>query len=391
MIIMEYLKSLQEQPGAFLNNLPAYIDDCHQAAGHEKGINVRSVPRRIIFTGMGASYFAALPAVFFLQNKGIFAVAEETGVLHHYKISLITGDTALIIVSRSGESVEIKRLLQKLKGKGNPLIMAVTDNQDSYLARNATHVLLTRAGTDPPIALKTYTLTLALLLLLGAQLAGYDCDHCRRPLEAAAGAMSAFLENEERDKTTADALEFLGDSPSVIMLGRGASLASALEGALLFQEGARIMAAGYSGWQFRHGGVEVVDAAFRAIMFAPAGSSYQLQERLCEELISYGGKVLIISNGGPEAGEVLAEPVFPESIFPESNRMIENKITKIPGRPTGNMPRSRSHVLRVNAVHEFLAPLVEILPVQLMVYHLAGIKGIPVGVFRNASNVVTTE
>ena len=254
--------------------------------------------KRLILSGMGASLFACIPLGYWLAEKGIAAEVIETSELLHFGMAALGRDAVVLLVSRSGDTVEVAKMLPLLKRAGVKVI-GVTNESGSRLAQEAGTAILVNSLPDQLVAIQTYTGTLATLLLLGTAIRG-DFDERWRNLapsllESMQVRIDASLEGME------DVQSFLGSPKNEIyVLGRGASLASVGEGQLLFHEVAKKGAVGMSAAYFRHGPVEVVHEGFRAFVFASQSSTADLDAALAEDIERMGGKARVI--GGSIAG-----------------------------------------------------------------------------------------
>ncbi len=292
----------------------------------------------VIFSGMGSSHFATIPASYHLAANGVNANSIEASELLHYVSPMCAGAT-VVLVSRSGETVEIARLLPLLRNAG-ALIVGVTNEPASLVARESDHVLHIRSWSDHAVAVQTYTATVQLLLAAAAD-GLFSWPETGRITETVASLQEQS--NSWRD--------FLTSTSTMYLLARGPSVASALEGSLLFHEMAKCPAVGVSAGFFRHGPVEVVDEKFRGIVFAADPVTRDLNLALASDLASCGGRIAVV---GPDAA---------------------------PGCSHWHIPETEA----------LLVPLFEILPVQMAALRLAEWRGIPLGSFRIASAVTLAE
>lgn len=303
--------------------------------------------RRVLITGIGASMFASIPLEYSLCALGMDAVTIEAAELLHYRQEAFR-DAVAIVVSRSGESVEVAKLLAKLKGR-QPLI-GITNEPGSLLSRTADVGLYVGSLPDEMVAIQTYTGTLLTLYLLASAVAN-TLDAAKKQVTALQPQFSELVSASIEQMHGWDS--FLESGAPVHLLARGPSLASALEGSLLFNEIAKAPAIGMPAATFRHGPVELVDRNFRGIIFAPHGHTRDLNTALGRDLARFGGSVRLI---GPS-----------------------------PEPPPG------TQWCRVTAVPEALAPLFEIVPVQVAAHRMAQLRGIPAGSFRYTPQVATDE
>jgi glucosamine--fructose-6-phosphate aminotransferase (isomerizing) len=303
--------------------------------------------RRVLITGMGASMFAAIPLKYFLCSLGIDTVVVEAGELLHY-LHEAYKDAVVIIVSRSGESIEVAKLLDVLGSRRK--IIGVTNDPASLLAKKADISLHVGSLPDEMVAIQTYTGTLLALHILGSALDDSfekSKDEIAGYLPKLSRLISASLDNLQGWDN------FLEGQSPVHLLARGPSNSSALEGALLFNEIAKHPSVGMPIASFRHGAVELVDRNFRGMVFAPKGRTRELNLALARDLVHFGGQVRVI---GPS---------------PEND--LETGWHEVPATP------------------ETVAPLFEIVPVQVAALRLAQLRGIVPGTFRYAPQVAIDE
>jgi glucosamine--fructose-6-phosphate aminotransferase (isomerizing) len=331
---------------AMLSDIEGQPASLRQACAHQFGAGASDIQaaatvlrkaRRIIFTGMGSSFFAALPAVSHLAAHGAVAEAIETSELLHFGLGTVDAGTAVVLVSRSGETVEALRVLPHLLERGAHVI-AVTNVPGRGLAHESPHSIFLNSRPDKMVAVQSYSASLAVLLLLAEAVLQRPLDAWRGSLEETCGLLETAISAAVAESEAW--VEFLHQAAVVHLLGRGPSLASALEGALLFNEAARTPSASMSSAQFRHGPVEIVDRALRAIVFASQPATQDVDLALASDLKAMGAGV-----------RVCAAPDVPAPF----------------------------------------QPLVEIVPVQVAACALALSKGLNPGDFRYATLVTATE
>ncbi len=249
-------------------------------------------PPTVVFTGMGSSLFAAYPAQVFLSSLGIRSVVWETAELLHFHQKWLGPDTLLVAVSQSGETVEILRLLEGLPTQAK--VLAVANVESSTLARRASLLLPMMADRQTTVSTKTYTCAVAVLMYLAYALAG-------KPPRGLTQALKEGIEEIEKLLDRAEVLippaaEFFGQPAYAALLARGADLASAFQGALMFKEVMRLGAEPMSAAQFRHGPVEIINSAHRYIVFARQGKTAKLLLKLADDIRTNGGRVLLIGD-----------------------------------------------------------------------------------------------
>lgn len=301
--------------------------------------------RRVLLAGMGSSSFALYPALLRLQAAGFAAAQVELAELLHFGGPL-DADTLLVVVSQSGETVEALRLLERRPPAG-PLV-AVTNTPDSTLGRAATHLVPTLAGDEKTVATRTYTTSLLALSLMAELALGERPEALHERLAPTLAAV-AHAAAEGRALVDGLAEAWLAPGPLTI-LGRGPSLATALSGGLLFKETAKIPAEGLSTAQFRHGPIEIAQPGHRAIIVAGPGDTLALDLGMARDLRAAGSQVLVVGPASADAADQV-----------------------IPLPPV------------------WLAPLAEIVPLQLLARRMALGLGIAPGSFRHITKVTAKE
>jgi len=301
--------------------------------------------RRVVVTGIGASLSAGLPLESLLCSRGIDTCVVEAGELLHYRLPACA-DAAVVVVSRSGESIEIAMLLAALKGRA--ALIGITNEPGSALAREADLVLTVGSLPDEMVAIQSYTGTLLTLTLLGRAALGELDAGCQ---EAAALLRCFSTWTVAQLDAIAAWDSFLAHDPLIHLLGRGPSYASALEGALLCAEVAKAPALAMPVASFRHGPIEVVEGRFRALVLAPRDHTRELNTGLARDVLRFGGAVRLI---GPADSD---------------------------GLPWINTP----------PCPPLWAPILEVVPLQVAALRLAELRGVSVGSFRYISQVTRDE
>ena len=303
--------------------------------------------KQVILTGMGASMYALTQLEYSLNSRNIKAFLVEAAELLHYRQQLCS-DAVVLIVSRSGESVEVVRLLDALDGRAR--LIGVANDPESILARKTDVYIHIGSLPDEMVAIQSYTGTLLTMRLLDNAVTHQSLDR-DRDLNLALAALPSLIANEVKTASKWDDLLKLG-SP-VYLLGRGPSYGSVLEGALLFHEISKAPAVGMQAASFRHGPVEIVDEQFVGVIFAAAGPTRNLNLGLARDIDCFGGHVIVI---GPEDEDTQGLKLCP-----------------------------------IAKVSETLAPLLEIVPVQCAAVRLAELRRLKIGSFRYTPQVTRDE
>ena len=313
-------------------------------------------PPTVVFTGMGASLYAAYPAQTYLTSLGIRALVWETAELLHHHLKTLHPDTLLVAVSQSGETVEIIRMLDRLPKKMR--VVGVTNFEASTLAKRATLPLPMLAGSQTTVSTKTYMCSVAVLMYLAFAIARQAQRSLTETIMHAIEAQERILDDGRAQMLTT--LEFFNDPPYVALMSRGADMASVYQGALMFKEVARIAAEPISAAQFRHGPIEIVNPAHRYIIFARQGlkprdaKTAKLLLGLARDIHAHAGKVMLVTDQHFEAA-------------------------------------SNTRVIRAEPLRWGLGTLVDIIYIQLLVHDLAVRAGRDPGKLWIAQGVTRTE
>lgn len=370
----DFLKDILAQPAALRGALG--LQDFSPleplaAALHQGEID------RVVFTGMGASYYALYTAWLHLAAAGYPATWVDCAELVHHTPALIGPKTLLVVASQSGRSAEVVALLSLIASKaaaGKPLagLVAITNDLLSPLATAAllmretasrhTHapaavLLPLHTEVEKAVSTRTYVNTLAMVQLAACILGRFasqgadDFQTHLENLERTADGIQAYLSTwEQRLEQISDAIGPLGIAP-LILLGRGLSLATAYEGALNIEETAKLPAIGLQAAEFRHGPLEIAGPGLTALIFAGEPSVRDLNLKLARDLHAKGANALWVES------------------------------------PKENTPSDR--LLPMPAAVGIGLPLAEIVPVQLLCIHLCLEQGLTPGQFRYIEKVTT--
>jgi glutamine---fructose-6-phosphate transaminase (isomerizing) len=344
---MTFLENILEQPDCLRRVTNFYKENPLWAEVHQLW---QQAGDRLILTGLGASFHALYPMHYYLQQQGIAALHLDTGELIHYASELLQSGGLLVVVSQSGESIEILKLLEKLPS-GRPLkILSLTTQSGNTLAQHSDIALHTQAGAEVGVATKTFTSTLAVLHWLGRSLTVELTPEHYIELFQAAEQMEHCLSQWE--SWILPAFTQLQEVMHLALVARGPMLAAAHNGALVLQEAVRLPAAPFAGSQFRHGPMEMLSEAMGTIVYTSPGRTETITARMVRDISDRGGTLVTVGS-------------------------------KIPD---------------VNAIHldlpirdEWLSPIVSPIAVQLLAAKLAEARGLVPGQFRWSGKVIREE
>jgi glutamine---fructose-6-phosphate transaminase (isomerizing) len=350
---MSYLSNILEQPQVLRSVAVAYKESPVWTQLAQAWSMRPSC--RLVLTGLGASFNALYPARYYLHQQGVSALHLDTGELIHYLPEMLElpQPLMLVVVSQSGESIEIKRLLDQIaliRPKFKPWVVSVTNKVGNALAQHSDLALYTQAGAEVGVATKTYTSTLAILHWLARALTGAPHPQDYLDVLQAAQQCEDLLQNWELRLDPA--FEAVQQATSFALVARGPSIASACNGALGLQEAVRKPAAGFVGSQFRHGPMEMLSPQLATLLFTLPGRTLALGQSMAKDICDRSGCLVTIGSKVPDL--------------------------------------NCAHIA-LPTLNEWVSPMVDIVVIQLLVAKLAGAAGIVPGQFRWAGKVIVQE
>jgi glucosamine--fructose-6-phosphate aminotransferase (isomerizing) len=307
--------------------------------------------RQVILTGMGASLCSCYPLLLKLSNQGMPVSLWDTSELVNFAPGSITDKTLLIVISQSGESAEIKKLIDL--NRSPYFKIGVTNSRHSSLHQWSDLSLDLCAGEEYSASTKTYLASLALLHLLGVKIMGDSVETEMTKLVQLAEVFTNIV--QEKSNYYDKYVNFLEPIQDVFFLGRGYSLASTNYGALFFKEASKITASSLSAAQFRHGPMEIVRLGFTAIVMMGCQNVWEMNKRLVSDIVAFGGKVLLIT-------------------------------TKRQGISTNGIMECE-----IPDVDCELLPMLEVIPIQKLAIQIASNQRFEAGIFLNSGKVTEIE
>jgi glutamine---fructose-6-phosphate transaminase (isomerizing) len=348
----KFIQEILEQPVAVENLAGFYLSPAGDGLlkSAKKIISDNKI-EQIIFSGMGSSYFISHAASCLFNYLKIYSFSINASELLHYNRSLFERVTLLICISQSGESYEIKEILNKLPTTVH--CIGIVNEEQSVLALKSEVALLCKAGMEEKTSTKTYTATSLVSFILGWYLSGIWNEKKGGKILNLADNFRKALSNFQ--SLTEEMLQFLGDLQTVQIIARGPAYSTACQSALMFREALHIPANCMLGGEFRHGPVEMVSEGFKAILFAAGGRTYSQSLKMAEDIAGFGGKVLLITNEKPDISGDKIMPIF------------------------------------IDEPDEYLFSVQAIVPVQLLIDQYAKSKGYEAGNFSHGSKVTEIE
>lgn len=344
-----YLEDVCTQPSQLREALQFY----EKTGMIEQMKTMAALPfRKVIFSGMGSSHFCSAAAAVYLKRHGVDNQVISTGELLYYEKEVLTQDTLLVLISQSGESAETVRLIGRMPEQ--VMVAAVTNEENSTLARRGQFVFGLHVQPEEAVTTRTYLASVCMTLLLADAIVHQSAEGMFAQIMDSLSALEDILERKEQvAEATAP---FLEECPVLSLMGRGYSMGSVQAGALFFREIVKLPAMAFDEAEFKHGPLEMVEKGFRAVVFAPAGETADLNCRMAESIVEKGGMAVLITDGAAQVRPM-------EGLF----------------------------VIRLGRAAEYLTPLFQIVPVQLMADSLAKRRNITAGRFRWGSKVMDSE
>jgi glucosamine--fructose-6-phosphate aminotransferase (isomerizing) len=356
------LKEIHEQPEALENAMRGRLVDA-DASAHFGGLNLDAPQlrrvERLILTACGTSYHAALVAEYAIEEFARLPVEVEYASEFRYRNPPIDGNTIVLGISQSGETADTLAALRESKRKGQPTL-AVCNVVGSTIAREADGGIYLHAGPEVGVAsTKAFTaqvLTLSMLALYLGRLRHLSSLQGARILAGLRAVPDAVRRTLACDAQVRDIAARYADARHFLYLGRQQLYPVALEGALKLKEISYIHAAGYPAGELKHGPIALIDASTPSVVLVPRGAVYAKVMSNLEEIKARGGPVIAVASGG--------------------DREVAERADE---------------VISIPDVPEYLQPLVAAVPLQLLAYHIARIRGCDVDKPRNLAKSVTVE
>jgi glucosamine--fructose-6-phosphate aminotransferase (isomerizing) len=355
-------KELHEHPAVIGDSLHRMVDPGTRAVVlPELGFDLATVPR-LTMTACGSAYYAGLVGRNWIETLARIPVDADVASEFRYRNPPMIAGGAGLLISQSGETADTLAALRTLRAGGQS-ILSILNVAESTMARESDAVLDTVAGPEIGVAsTKAFTAQLAVLACLAIALA------------RARGTITAAEEADLTDallKVPGHAAEILaeGDAPvqriaaiiaearDVLYLGRGSCYPVAMEGALKLKEISYIHAEGYAAGEMKHGPIALIDRTVPIIGIAPSGPLFEKTASNLQEAHARGGQIILLSDA---AGVAKLRHIAVDT-------------------------------LTLPDIHPFAAPILYSIPVQLLAYHVAVLRGTDVDQPRNLAKSVTVE
>jgi len=357
------LKEIHEQPQAVTDTFRGRLVEEQTAVSlPDLGLTSEEIGRlqRVVFVACGTSYNAALVARFMLEELAELPVEVDIASEFRYRHLVLGPDTLVVAISQSGETADTLGAVKAAKACGAPVV-AISNVVGSALSREARATLYTHAGPEIGVAsTKTFTATVTvcylLALALGRERGSFSALDARKRIEDLLEVPAAIAAAISLNPHLPELARILSPFGHFLYLGRGINHPVALEGALKLKELSYVHAEGYAAGEMKHGPIALIDQRVPVVAIAPRDQSYDRILGNVEEVKARGGRVIGVGHQG--------------------DTELANRV---------------DHTLVVPPVADLLSPLLTIVPLQLLAYHIALVRGCNVDQPRNLAKSVTVE
>jgi glutamine---fructose-6-phosphate transaminase (isomerizing) len=357
------LKEIFEQPRAVEDTLRGRVRleegelvdaEMGLAAGTIAGID------RVVLYACGTSYHAALAGRYWIEQLARLPAQAELASEVRYREPVIRSGDLVVAVSQSGETADTLAAVRAAREAGAH-VLAIANVLDSAIPRASQGALYTHAGPEIGVAsTKCFTTQLVALLMLAVHLGrrrgSLDAQRAREVLQALIELPHAMRDALAKKDAVYAVARHWQHAGHMLFLGRGLGFPIALEGALKLKEISYAHAEGYSAGEMKHGPIALIDASMPVVVVMPADRQYEKSLSNLQEVRARDGQVIaVVTEGDTSAGQLA------------------------------------QHRLELPRVPEIVQPMVSILPLQLLAYFIADLKGTDVDQPRNLAKTVTVE
>lgn len=356
------LKEIMEQPESIRNSMRGrlLLEEGTSKLGGLEGFGERLAnTKRIIISACGTSWHAGLVGEYMLEQFAEIPVEVEYASEFRYRNPIIYPDDTIIYISQSGETADTLAALKESKRRG-ALVLGICNAVGSSIARESHAGVYTHAGPEIGVAsTKAFTsqlMVLSLITLLIARrkrMSMIDGRNIVEELMSIPSKIEQILKLNSQIETIAE--EFR-DARNFLYLGRGYNFPVALEGALKMKEISYIHAEGYPAAEMKHGPIALIDKDMPAVFLAPKDSTYDKILSNIQEVKARRGRIIAIAS--------------------ESDNQIDDMV---------------DYTIKIPDTIRMLMPMLTVIPLQLLAYHIAVKKGLNVDQPRNLAKSVTVE
>ncbi len=357
------LKEIYEQPRSVLDSMRGRLNAANaeiKLGGIEDHRKKFEKAKRIIFVACGTSWHACLVGEYIFEEMGRIPVEVEYASEFRYRNPVIYEDDIIIAISQSGETADTLAAIELAKSKG-ATVFGICNVVGSSIAR-ATHCgSYTHAGPEIGVAsTKAFTAQITVLTLMALELAkvrGTLPESRFRQLLYELESVPSKIEEVLKLNDLIRSIAFkYKDSSNALYLGRGVSFPVALEGALKLKEISYIHAEGYPAAEMKHGPIALIDEEMPVFVIATKGANYEKVVSNIQEVKARKGQIIAVVTEGDHEVKGMAD-----------------------------------HTIEIPETDELLVPLISVIPLQLLSYHIAVMRGCNVDQPRNLAKSVTVE
>ncbi len=319
---------------------------------------------RVVIVACGTSWHAGLVGKFLFEQLARVPVDVDYGSEYRYRDPIVDARSLAVVITQSGETADTLAALREAKQKGAHAI-AICNVVGSMVTREADGTVYTHAGPEIGVAsTKAFTAQLVALHLLALHLGrvrgALTADAARPHLVALAQLPRLVEETLKLDPAIADLAGLFHERSDFLYLGRGINYPIALEGALKLKEISYIHAEGYPAGEMKHGPIALIDEQMPVVALAPRDHVFEKMIGNLHEAKARGSTVIAITDGDRDPIVQMLDPV-------------------------------QDHVVTIPAIHPLLTPVLMVVPLQLLAYHIAVRRGCDVDQPRNLAKSVTVE
>ena len=357
------LKEIYEQPNAIIDTFRGRLHRDEQQillSGLEEHKEVFQKAKRIIIVACGTSWHAGLVGEYLFEDAARIPVEVEYASEFRYRNPVIYTDDVLIAISQSGETADTLAAI-KLAKEAGAFVFGICNVVGSSIARAADTGAYTHAGPEIGVAsTKAFTTQITLLMLIclrlgqiRGSLTAEEFGRVAEELEKLPKSIETVLQSEKAIQKIAKSYH---EASNFLYLGRGYNFPVALEGALKLKEISYIHAEGYPAAEMKHGPIALIDKNMPVVVIATNKGHYEKVVSNIQEIKSREGKIIAVVTKGDKSVKALAD-----------------------------------HVIEIPEVTESLTPILASVPLQLLAYHIAVMRGCNVDQPRNLAKSVTVE
>jgi len=357
------LKEIHEQPQAIQDTFRGRLlleDRKINISGIEQHLEVFKNASRVTLVACGTSWHAALVAEYLFEDAARIPVEVEYASEFRYRNPIINQGDIVIAISQSGETADTLAAIKLAKEKG-AFVFGICNVVGSSIARETDSGAYTHAGPEIGVAsTKAFTTQLTIITMIGLRLGQLNGTISNDDFDRVATQLITLPERIEEvlkfDKTIAKIANQYKDATNFLYLGRGYNFPAALEGALKLKEISYIHAEGYPAAEMKHGPIALIDENMPVVVIATNKGHYEKIVSNIQEIKSRNAKIISIVTKGDKSVKTLSD-----------------------------------HVIEIPEITESLVPILATVPLQLLSYHIAVLRGCNVDQPRNLAKSVTVE